>query len=372
MDFDKDKIRTKIAISRALNERKSIEANKMQNIIKIITTTLAGILISSGVVFAGSKIYESIWKTPEKVDIPSGDFYEITKITEESKKENMSEEEAKEIAIKKLNEINFNSNIVSTNHYKEYDSNKIWYRFLTEDNYEITIDGQTGEFFDIWNHNKDIQDLNKYITVDEAIEVANKYYKLFGFKEGEYEITRIHSNNKDGNDKEPGFKIDIDYCKKYGDLENYYERISVAIESKNKDIDYFRVVNIPFDNNELVVTEEEAKNIALDEDKKIDTYNVERIETKLMIVKMNADAYNRINNEEKYYEEIQTANYPAEDRNYYKVDDKIRKAWVVVLYYEDKFNDVRRRYTEGIYTYFVDATTGEIIGGHPYDYIRLN
>lgn len=365
-----EQFKNNIAISKFKEENDIVMESKTKKLFKTIATTLAGILISTGVVFAGTVVYENIWKTPEKIELSSGDFEEITKITEESKKENMSEEKAKEIAINKLNEIQFNSNIIKTNHYKEYDSNKIWYRFITEDNYEITIDGQTGEFYDIWNHNKDIQDLNKYISVDEAIEVANKYYKLFGFKEGEYEITRIHSNNKDGNDKEPGFKIDIEYCKKYGDLENYYERISIAIESKNKDIDYFRVVNIPFDNNELVITEDEAINLALKEDEKIDTNKVESTQAKLMIVKMNADAYNRITNKEKYYEEMQTPNYPVDERNYYKVDNKIRKAWVVVLNYEDNFgDDTRRRYTEGKYSYFVDATTGEIIGGHPLDYI---
>lgn len=112
----------------------------------------------TGVVFAGSKVIENIWKTPEKVQISSGDLEEITKITEENKQENMTEEKAKEIAINKLNEIGFNSNIVGTNHYKEFDSNKIWYRFDTEDNYEISIDGQTGEFFDIWNNNRNTQD----------------------------------------------------------------------------------------------------------------------------------------------------------------------------------------------------------------------
>ena len=370
MNFDTNKIKTKIAISKIKEENDIVMENKTKGILKTVVTATVGVILSTGVVFAGTMVYENIWKTPEKIELSSGDFEEITKITEESKKENMSEEKAKEIAINKLNEIQFNSNIIKTNHYKEYDSNKIWYRFITEDNYEITIDGQTGEFYDIWNHNKEIQDLNKYISVDEAIEVANKYYKLFGYKEGEYEITRIHSNNKDGNDKEPGFKIDIEYCKKYGDLENYYERISIAIESKNKDIDYFRVVNIPFDNNELVITEDEAINLALKEDEKIDTNKVESTQAKLMIVKMNADAYNRITNKEKYYEEMQTPNYPVDERNYYKVDNKIRKAWVVVLNYEDNFgDDTRRRYTEGKYSYFVDATTGEIIGGHPLDYI---
>lgn len=88
-----------------------------------------------------------------------------------------------------------------------------------------------------------------------------------------------------------------------------------------------------------------------------------------MVVKMNADAYDRMNDKEKHYEAMQTPNYPEEERNYYKIDDKIRKVWVVVINYEDNFNDVVKRYTEGAYSYFVDATIGEIIGGHTMDYI---
>ena len=82
---------------------------------------------------------------------------------------------------------------------------------------------------------------------------------------------------------------------------------------------------------------------------------------------MNADAYERINNKEKYYEAVQTVDYPTEKRNYYKIENKIRNAWVVVIKYEDNFNDVVKRYTEGAYSYYVDATTGEIIGGEMLD-----
>ena len=104
--------------------------------------------------------------------------------------------------------------------------------------------------------------------------------------------------------------------------------------------------------------------------KEIETNKVESTKAKLMIVKMNADAYDRINDKDKYYEAMQTPNYPNEERNYYKVDDKIRKAWVVVLNYENNYGeDIVKRYTEGSYSYFVDATTGEIIGGHTLDYI---
>ena len=370
MEFDKNKVKFKIAISKIKEENDIVMENKTKGIFKTVATALAGIVLSTGVVFAGTMVYENIWKTPEKIQLSSGDFGEITKITEESKKENMSEEKAKEIAIKKLNEIGFNSNIVGTNHYKEYDSNKIWYRFDTEDNYEISIDGQTGEFFDIWNNNKNIQDTKKYMTEEQGMETANKYYKLFGYKEGEYEITKIQSVNNEGTDTGAGFRMTVTYNKKYGDVYNPYEYISITLESKNMELDMFRVGNIPFDNNQVVITENEAINIALKEDEKVETNRVESTKAKLMVVKMNADAYDRANNKDKHYEAMQTTNYPNEERNYYKVDDKIRKAWVVVLNYEDNYGeDIVKRYTEGSYSYFVDATTGEIIGGHTLDYI---
>ena len=43
---------------------------------------------------------------------------------------------------------------------------------------------------------------------------------------------------------------------------------------------------------------------------------------------------------------------------------------MVVINYEDNYNgDIAKRYTEGQYSYFIDATTGEVIGGHAMDYI---
>lgn len=370
MEFDKNKVRLKIAISKMKEENDIVMENKTRNIFKTVVTATIGIVLSTGAVFAGSKVIENIWKTPEKVEMISGDFEEITKITEESQKENITEEKAKEIAISKLEEIGFNSNIVGTNHYKEFNSNKIWYRFDTEDNYEISIDGKTGAFYDIWNNNTDIQDCTKEISEEEAIEVAKQYYRLFGFKDGEYEITRIWSNNNAGSGEGSGYKIDIEFDKKYGEIYNPYERISIAIESKNKDIDYFRVENIPFDNNEMIVTEEQAIQIALEADKKIETNDIVETKAKKMVVKMNADAYDRMNDKNKHYEAMQTVDYPVEERNYYKMENKVRNAWVVVLTYEDNFGeDTVRRYTEGEYSYFVDCTTGEIIGGATMDYI---
>lgn len=369
MEFNKNEVKLKIAISKIKEENDIVMNKKVNNIFKTIATAVVGIMLSTGMVFAGTKVYEKVWKTPEKLQMPSGDWEEISKITEESKKENITEEKAKEIAVEKLNQIGFNSEIVGTNHYKVYDSNKIMYRFDTKDNYEISIDGQTGEFFDIWDNNKNTQDTSKYMTEDQAKELANKYYKLFGYKEGEYELAFVQSVNNEGTQTGAGFRMTVTYNKKYGEVYNPYEYIAITLESKNMNLEMFRVHNIPFDNNEVTITEQEAIDIALKEDEKIETNKVESTKAKLMVVKMNADAYDRINNKSKHYEAMQTVDYPLEERSYYNVEDRVRKAWVVVLNYEDNFDDVVKRYTEGAYSYFVDATTGEIIGGHTMDYI---
>ena len=232
-------------------------------IFKNIGIAACTLMVLTGGGFAASKVIENIWKTPEKIE-------NVTEqITEESKKENITEDQAKEIAIKKLEQIGFNTNIVNTNHYKEMDSDTIIYRFNTEDNYEISINGKTAEFESIWNFNKNQQDCNIEITEDEAIQIANQYYTLFGFKEGDYEITKIFCNNNRGSGTDSGYKIDITYNKKYGDIYNPYEMISISVESKNKNFDSFTVENKPFDNNEIIVTKDEAIQIALEEDKKI-------------------------------------------------------------------------------------------------------
>ena len=126
------------------------------------------------------------------------------------------------------------------------------------------------------------------------------------------------------------------------------------------------------DNNEIKITKEDAIQIALEEDKKIGTTKIVDTQVKQMIVKMNTDAYDRIHNYEEYYKSMQSQGYNTEDKNYYDIKDKVRNAWVVVITYEDNFDNVIERYTEGKYSYFIDCTTGEIIGGHSMDYTYSN
>lgn len=379
MEFDKNKIRLKIAISKIKEENDIVTENKIKNTFKIVSTTIAGILLSTGIVFAGTKIYEKIWKNPEKVEIVT------TVLTPEAQKENISEEEAKQIAINKLKEIGFNTNIVKTDNYKLIDSNKIMYRFITEDDYKISIDGQKAEFFEIWNESKKLGEIDKkfygygseknvsseyLMNKDRAIEVANKYYKLFGFKEGEYEVTKVSPFNSDGDETtEIGYKFLVTYNKKYGDTYNPYEYVDIQVYAKDEILWMLRTENIPYDNNPTEITEEQALKIALEVDKDIEDKEIAETKVEKMIVNMNANAYYRLTDKERFYKEMSTTDYPVEERVYYQMEDKIRNAWVVVITYVDDWPDVVTRYTRGQFSYFIDTTTGEIIGGATGDYI---
>lgn len=363
----KENLKLKIAISKIKNENQKNENRKEKFILKNVGMVACIVVSLSGVAFASSKVIEKIWKTPEKINFSSGGIEEASKITEDSKKQNITEEQAKEIAINKLNQVGINSDIVKTNNYKMYDSDKIMYRFITKNGYEISINGASGEFYDIWNNNAK-QDVNKYMTEEQAKELANKYYKLYGFKDGEYEISKISSVNNEGKDRGPGFRMTVLYNKKYGGIYNPYEYVAITLESKNMELVMLRTENIPFENNEAKITKNEAINIATEADKKVETRNIKSINTQLMAVKMNAEAYSRLQNKEKYYEQMKEND--ESKRDYYKVEDRIRRAWVVVIKYDGDFteNDI----VKSQYTYFIDCTTGEIIGGSISDYIYVS
>ena len=345
---------------------------------KIIAVALS-IFFISGAVFAGTKVYENIWKEPEKIEIVT------SVVTPEAEKENISEEKAKEIAINKLNQIGFNSNIVSTDHYKEIDSNKIMYRFITEDDYEISIDGQKAEFFEISDCSKSLGEIDKkfygygsgknvssdyFMNKDKAVEVANKYYKLFEFKEGEYEVTNISSFGIYGDSElEKGYKFSITYNKKYGDTYNPYEYVIIQVYAKDEIFSFIRTENIPYDNNPTEITKEQALQIALEVDKNIEEKEIDETKVEEMIVKMNAKAYYRLKDKERFYKEMSTVDYPLEERVYYQMEDRIRNAWVVVIDYIDDWPDIVTSCTRGQFSYFIDSTTGEVIGGSVGDYI---
>ncbi len=362
-----EKLEIKIAISNFQKEENKMKKNKVT---KMVAIFVASIGITMGVAYAGTKIYENIWKEPKRVQLTPE-----TEVTQEMIEKSVSEEEAKEIAQNKLKELGLEEEIVGTDHYKESGTEEVYYRFLTTNQWSITIEGKTGEFFEIWNlqkynkHNKEWE--QHTLAKEEAIQVAKEWYQKLGYQEGEYKLAKLIIQSSGGETKKPGYEFEARFYKQYDDLYNTYECISISFLAKDKELKYYRVENDKFEKNPLEITKEKAIEIAKNEDRKVETKEIIKTEAELRIERMNGNAYARLHNTEEYYKPMTTVDVPMEEQVYYQTQNRVRRVWVVSFNYgEEPGTDVVTRYAKGAYTYFVDATTGEIIGGDSDDYLR--
>lgn len=358
MKFDKNKVKLKIAISKIKEENDIVMKSKTKSIFRTIVTTITGIILSTGVVFAGTIIYEKIWKEPTRINATDNE------ITNEILAKNIPEEEAKKIAKNKLIAVGFkNEEIKETDHYRVSGTERVNYRFLTN-NWEITIDGKTGEFYDLIATTYD-KSVEKYtMTKNEAIEIGKEYYKKLGYQKGEYEFVEIVPLWDNGGNYSARF------YKKYGDLYNVGESIWIDFYAKDHKLHSYRVENHKCDDNPIQLTKEEAIQIAINEDRKIENKPIIKTTSELKIKAINGNAYARLHNTEEYYKPLLKTDVKAEERVTYKTEERIRKVWVVVIEYGDENANIVEKVAKGQYSYYVDATTGEIIGGSTSDELR--
>lgn len=352
-----EKVQDKIAIFEMNKEDKKMKQST-KKIMNIAATVVVTIGLSVGTVYAGTIIYEKIWKEPTRIDLSED------KITDEIINKSISEEEAKKIAQDKLIQVGLTTEkITGTDHYRESGTEKLNYRFVT-DNWYITINGQTGEFYDLSlkNYDKSVEDYT--MTKEEAIEVGKQYYKDLGYKEGEYEFAEIVPLWENGGSYSARF------YKKYGDLYNKAESIWIEFYAKEHQLHGYSVENHKCENNPIEITKEEALEIAINEDKKIENRPIAKTNAELRIKEMNAEAYARLNNTEEYYKPMTTPDVPSEEIVAYSTEGRVRTVWVVVLEYEDEEADIVNKVAKGQYSYYIDSTTGEIIGGESSDALR--
>lgn len=349
--------------------------NKIAEFTRVFATACAGILIAGGVSLAGHEIYQRIWKDPERITLEQA--------KQESNKDeqikNMTESEAKEFAEKKLEELKFeNEKIVKT---KETNTNpttnEIYYTFITNNNFEITIHGKHKESFSIYFDKYDKSCESYTMARKEAIKVAKELYNKLGYKEGEYQLVSLRSNNKDGYSDRDGYQFFATFSKVYEGLTNNYETIVIDFLAKEKKLYHYSFINNKFENNPIEITKEQAIEIAKNEDRKVETKDIIETNAELRIEKMNSNAYARLKYTDDYYKPMMQTDVPDNERYLYKTDDRVRRVWIVVFNYAEKndenkneFENLAERTQKGQYSYFVDCTTGEIIGGDSSDYLR--
>ena len=357
------------AIKYALNNKQKNKTNifyKEFNFAKVAITTFATIILTTGIVLATKQVYEKIWKEPKEYSAQQ-------EVSEEEKKNCISEEQATKIGNDYLKKIGFDDqNIINLNLQKELRSNdNIW--SLSSEKVLIDVDANTGKIKYVYISSTEYEKTKNYgITREEARITAKELLEKYRpeYMEGEYELVSLKRNSEiDKN----AYIWYADFYRKYGDLLNENEHINIGWVPTVNGLYSLDIQNDKYEENEEKITKEEAINVATLKDVEI-TKNkkIKNVNAEIRIKKMNEQVFLR----EKFTEEYEngTFNYEKIDENiwqlkedavFYETEERVRKVWVVVIEYE-----IRERGKLPLYSYYIDSTTGEIIGGEMGDVLE--
>lgn len=382
-DKIKEKLKMKIAISQIKNEEEKAMNKKEKFVFKNIGIAACVLMSLTGVVFAGSKIIETVFKEPKKYESYNELIEELKQIqgsqevTQEDETKAVDMEQAIVEANKVLNKFGYENQEFEVKELKKnYVSGaEIVYYFTTNKNLNkgihIAINAENGKCVGIWDNdlsNKNI--ISDPISKEEAINKSNEIYKLFGLKENEYKLKLVEFG--------PDAKYDgvnpnnwlITYCKTYDGAFNYFERVGMYFGIKDGKILLYKVAianeNVEFSNNEIILSKEDAEKIALEQDKKITDNEVDFVVTNLQIRQVNSWIYLLEQNGGKYpefkQEELEDGTivtYPQ----YRTVENRARKVWTVNIHYKKGEPDPNNEKKYNTKSIFVDVTTGEVVGG---------
>ena len=382
-DQIKEKLKMKIAISQIKNEEEKAMNKKEKFVLKNIGIAACILMSLTGVVFAGSKVIEKVFKEPKKYESYNELLEEYRQIqgsqevTQEDETKAVDMEQAVVEANKVLNKFGYESQNFAV---KELKKNYILganlaYCFATNKDLnkgiQVDINAENGKCVGICDKNL----WNKKIITDpiskeEAIEKSEEIYKLFGLKEDEYKLKQIEGGPEAKYDGENPNTWNITYAKTYDGAFNYFERVEMYFGIKDDKLLLYSVYvkneHVEFNNNEIVISKEDAKKIALEEDKKITDNDVDFTIINLEIRQVNSWIYLLEQNGGKYpdfkqekLEDGTTVTYPQ----YRTVENRARKVWTVNIHYKKGKPDPNNEKKYNTKSIFVDVNTGEIIGG---------
>lgn len=363
-----EKSQMKIAVSEFKKEEKTMP--KMNKITKSVATILIVLGLGTGVVFATTNLYEKIWKehksyTQEEMinELPPEE------ITEEEKKELISEEEAKAKGIEILEKLGYENQTINRIELKRgYDEGvDSYYMIKTKWGYEeglmVQLNANGGDFIGFNDMDLKYKHLDTQVLEDEEIaKVATDIYNTLGIEEGKYTLTKMTAQDYCF-ENQSNKLLGANFYKYYDGIPNKNESFNVSFMYYNGEIYLFSVSinnDNTYQNNPIVITEEEAINIAKSKEEELSPNAITNITSSLSIEKMNAFIYQLENG--KY-----DVTGDVEDEIYYKTENITRKVWKIKVEHNAEWKDYmdHNQYVkEGMNKYYyVDATTGEIIGG---------
>lgn len=358
------------AIREALYSEKFYKRMRKRKIIKTISTACATIVLTSGVAVGGFIAYEKVWKEPKQYTYEElKNTIAQSEVPEEEKTNLITEEEAKNKALEIVNNLGYENQEITKielNQNKEEYINEIYYKIETSDknkNLNIKIDAETGElesFEDIGLLQK--ENNNEEINSEEAIEIVKSIYEDIGVNIDDYILKKCNKENiaYRGENKEVW---NIESYKQYNGIVNPYEEINLKFIINSQKVKISSISFIKdgiYEDNPEVITKEEAIDIATKKEKQLTSNNISEIQVTRGIEKVNNFI---IELEENIVNIDEEKKQNQEKININMVNT--RNVWLVeIKHNEEKYNqEEKTRLKSKDKIYFVDITTGEIIGG---------
>lgn len=324
------------------NYKKNIIISPINTFFRIVTIMLSWVALTGCVAYCANFVIDKVFIKPKVMT-----YQDSIKVNDEEKKSLISKEKAEECAsLEMKNKFNKTpGNIKQIELRKDSISYEPRWIIFYDNNMSVQLNAITGKIKSLTDFTIDDTKIISKLSKEEAKKIAIELYNSIGYNENDYELANFDKNGISENAN----LYTADFSKKYGDIFNDYQTVRITFIPEEKQIVTFNLFDFEFDNNELIITKEQAIEIAKNKNKKLDDNKFKIIseEAKLKIVKMNDYVYgqeNPINN-------IEDEN----DYETYVVEPRTRFAWVVELNYNSEFAKK--------VSYFVDATTGEIIGG---------
>lgn len=259
-------------------------------------------------------------------------------MTNEDLNEAISQEEAIEKAreiIKKIGYYEFNVEKVELIKYP--DDYEMEWMIIGKEQISINLDAYTGKLVSFSAYNLDDTKIENKLGKEEVEKVMTDIYERLGYSKEEYILTAL--NKVEITDDSPLWQGD--FCKIYDGIVNEFECIRLTVIPETNELRGVNVFDCKTENNPVIISEEEAIQIAKD------------------FEKLNTMVYHEEMNEKEQEEKIKentTTNQNTNELYDYRLEELVRKVWRVEIEYK---NDV---FTERD-SYFVDCETGEILGG---------
>lgn len=357
------------AIREALYSDKFNKKLRKRQIIRTISTACATVILTSGVAIGGFIVYEKVWKEPKQYTYEElKNTIADTEVSDEEKKDLISEEQAKQTALEIAKNLGYENEVVESielkqNKREEYEEK--YYEIKTSDNIdniEIKINATDGQIMAFDNMNLLGREENqKQITTEEAVKIADEIYGKINLNEENYELDICREENRVFNGQIR--KIwNIKYYKKYDDIINPYELLNFDIIVSINDVKVSSIytdINGIYEDNPMVVNEQEAITIAINKEKELTDNEISEYTINKGIRKMNKFFYILENSVRKYNKEIENSN-----SDIIETENTIRNVWIVKIKHHNIINKEVENYYKGKdKEYYIDITTGEIIGG---------